>query len=540
MALKDVIPLVQTCGNDGRETVDLNWLYPECIPSSTPLEKNVLTYMSRYLAGIDARLAVVESDYVDRDYLEDYTRYYAKCLSDYPRKCYRIHFFSVAVTRECIEKVICPADASMGDESTGVEALGKYLGFIVIRPLPKTVVGRTCLVPYSTDGTGRYYSALRQVDVSFFGLDFMLKCMPFQEQDSSTAACATCSLWAAFQVTSELFCHKTYFPSDITSLAVEHGLSETRKFPNDGLYLTDMIYAIRRVGLDPICVDVGMEQKHTSNDDVDVASDDEIDAKENLSILLGTVYAYLGAGIPIILTGVFERDSGEKYGDGGHAVTINGYHLDGNVNERSSWLISDEIDKIYVHDDQVGPNARISLDRGDVLRWQTDWRDKDENLYLLPITLMIPVYNKIRVSYEEVRECAAPVSVGLNAAIEMLKEAKRLPEDFEETLKWDITLQKGKSYKQSVRVDSRLERTRKLKCMNASYSKYVWVLTVFVKKQKEISFIIDATDSGQGLRAIDVIIYSQTLLEACDLLFLVQQEQLKGNPLMSKMEELGV
>lgn len=542
MALKEVIPLVRFFDTYRREAVDLEWLYSGHVVVST--HDDVLSYLSRYLSGIDARLAVVESDYIDRDYLEDYARYYSKCLLDYNRKCYRIHFFSCVATREDLERFICPLESSTESGNAKVDFLGVYLGFVVIRPLPKTVVGRTCLVPYSTDGTGRHYLALRQVDVSFFGRDFTLRCMPFQEQDSSTAACATCALWSAFQVTAELFGHKTYFPSDITALAVEHVLSETRKFPNGGLYLTDMIYAIRRIGLDPICVDVGMEREPKS-DDADSDQNSGSDAQENLSILIGAVYAYLGAGIPIILTGYFEHSSGEKYGEGGHAVAINGYHLgDNGATETSwtehSWLVSDEINKIYVHDDQIGPGARILLDQNEIQRWRTDWHDKDSNLYLVPTTLMIPVYSKIRVSYEEVRECVAPVSEGLTEAIKMLKESKRLPEDFEETLKWDITLQKSKSYKRSLHVDSQLERGRKLKCMNETYSKYIWVVTVFAKKRKEISFIIDATDSGQGLRAIDVIMYSQTLLEACDALFLAQQEQLKVNPLMSKMEEVGV
>ena len=47
-----------------------------------------------------------EPEYIDHDYMEDYTRYYAKCFQRYPKWCSRILFFREELDTETIEKAI--------------------------------------------------------------------------------------------------------------------------------------------------------------------------------------------------------------------------------------------------------------------------------------------------------------------------------------------------------------------------------------------------------------------------------------------------
>src|SRR4051812_5623973 len=52
-----------------------------------------LDYLAGYLHDIGARSVLDEFPYTDRDYLEDYAAYYARCHAEYGRRCARLHFF---------------------------------------------------------------------------------------------------------------------------------------------------------------------------------------------------------------------------------------------------------------------------------------------------------------------------------------------------------------------------------------------------------------------------------------------------------------
>ena len=499
---------------------------------STP--EKVMAYLPGYLAGIGAKTAVIEPEYIDRDYLDDYARYYAKCFDGYERTCYRVHFFDAVYDQPTIDKfILSTCDESSDDEPRKKLAQfeNSYLGFVVIRPLPETIIGRTCLCAYPERERTRQYKALRNVKVSFFGRKLSVRCMPFQQQDSATAACATCSLWSAFQVTSELFGHKTYFPCCITSMAVGHGLSEMRSFPNGGLFIEDMAYAIRAVGLDPICMD---ESGAKSNET----------EQEFSEIFLGAVYSYLAMGLPIILTGTFayeDEKNGNAKGDWcdneAHAVTINGFNLKSEI-DTNTWLVSSGIDKLYVHDDQVGPGAKIEIDKGGATKWHTDWKGEGEKpLCFNPRHLLIPAYHKIRVCYEDVYYCARKMSVAIDGAVKGLIERERISSKYAVNAMWDIRLLKGEDYKASIRRDIQIEKEERLKCLKKGCPKYVWDMKVLLKGVPLARFAIDATDAGQGMKAFKAFFYTERFFDVWTSLLVKNDHELCRNPLYRQMDK---
>ena len=60
------------------------------------VEWKKVKYLYDYLShkGISSKTIIVENYYVDGDYLDDYSNYYAKCFYPYKRICKRLHFFS--------------------------------------------------------------------------------------------------------------------------------------------------------------------------------------------------------------------------------------------------------------------------------------------------------------------------------------------------------------------------------------------------------------------------------------------------------------
>src|SRR6185312_439104 len=156
-----------------------------------------------------------------------------------------------------------------------------YCGFIVIKPLPQTVFGRTCLKTYPAVD-GRAFPVTRAFSAHLFGITLTIRdTLPFQEQDAIVAACATSALWSVLQATAKEFQHEQLTPIEITKAATEFLPAETRMIPNrKGLSTAMMAEAIRSVRLEPVMM-TAMKDEHVS--------------------LRALIYAYLKARIPMIL-----------------------------------------------------------------------------------------------------------------------------------------------------------------------------------------------------------------------------------------------
>lgn len=349
-------------------------------------------YFEDYLPEIGVKTLVVENDYVDRDFLEDYAAYYVRCFNDYERFCSRIHFFAESFTSRDFEQAL--EEPSNGFVQTLKQS---YRGFVVVKPLPETIVGRTCLSTYGDDDGRRYYPVTKNCRAQLFGIDLEVESLPFQEQDTAVARCATSALWSVFHATANLFQHSIPTPVEITTSATTG--AAIRVFPNKGLNAHEVSNAIKSTGLEPHVV-----------------------AAKNAAVLKRTVYAYLQAGIPSYLS--FELIDAEKDNPdviARHAVAVTGCSIpDRTENSREDFhLRSERIDKLYVHDDGVGPFARMTHDEdptewtdtyGDSCRekcWETSWRTPSapEKVYggkAWPLQLIVPVYHKIRVPFAKI------------------------------------------------------------------------------------------------------------------------------------------
>src|SRR6266851_2135071 len=76
--------------------------------------KSHLSYLDEYFGTVGAKTILVESPYTDRDYLEDYAAYYARCHAEYKRRCARLHFFSKQFDKSLITNAIGGDGAAVG------------------------------------------------------------------------------------------------------------------------------------------------------------------------------------------------------------------------------------------------------------------------------------------------------------------------------------------------------------------------------------------------------------------------------------------
>ncbi|MFC1853934.1 hypothetical protein ACFL27_27435 [candidate division CSSED10-310 bacterium] len=345
-------------------------------------QKPHLQYFESYFGALEAKTILVENTYIDKDYLEDYSAYYVRSFHDYSRKCFRFHFFNKRFTKKSFLKIL----ERLNPDTVNIANLQCfYLGFIVVKPIPQTIIGRTCLKTYPPLDR-RHFPIIRKYTANLFGINLDIDSIAYQEQDSIVAACATSALWSVFQGTGLLFQHGIPSPVEITKTAIQHLPFETRYFPNKGLFPEQMAAAIRKIGLEPYLVKI-----------------------EDYFVLTSTIYAYLKQGIPHILGIKLYDITGNIEYLGRHAVAVTGYSLDRSknpiTNSQYPKLTSTWIDKLYVHDDQIGPFARMELDNDGTLNsdsLSTSWRDKaggNTKVRAEPEILLFPLYHKIRIPF---------------------------------------------------------------------------------------------------------------------------------------------
>lgn len=69
-------------------------------------EKLHSLYFQNYFDALKAKTIVVENEYIDRDFLEDFSGYYVRCFPAYQRKCSRLHFFSCSFSSHDFEQLL--------------------------------------------------------------------------------------------------------------------------------------------------------------------------------------------------------------------------------------------------------------------------------------------------------------------------------------------------------------------------------------------------------------------------------------------------
>lgn len=470
---------------------------------------------------------LVEDNYVDKDYLEDYTSFYARCHHPYARFCKRIHFFTKRkknlLTNDLLGKVF--TEGLTKEEKDYIQQ--SYIGFIVLKPSKNGgfIIGRTCLAHYNEDSKrNRKYYATREYSANLYGITLTVKSMAFQEQDETVAACASIALWSAFNITGKKYQHRIPSPSEVTHLA----LSETSYrsgFPNEGLTTEQMAVAVAKVRLKPLII-----------------------RPKGNTHLKAQIYAYLRAGIPIICgISLYDKNKWSKKTPNGdiiptsrsfHAVTINGFSFENgkaDINFRDRLkLVSSRMTQFYVHDDQLCPFARMIFDTkytavnsGLSKLINTAWSSKDkrqnkshqaklEDCKVAKVeSLIIPLYHKIRITYNDILEDIQDFDNEIKVYLQFFYE--KLNRDYI-SFEWDIFLSEVNDLKKDILEHPIFNQKENL--LKQGFAKYLWRAQAVLIKELEdgeyikytmFEIVFDATDSKKKGLTKQVIFYDQDI-----------------------------
>ncbi len=443
------------------------------------------TYLLEYLREIGVGTIVVEYDYTDGDYLEDFASYYVKCFHPYERRCKRVHFFSRKFDEPAFHELVVKRT-----DAKDISALNEdYCGFVVARPLPNAVVGRTILRTYPSDNGRRNYKAVKTYQVNLFGVELSIESLAFQEQDSVLAACATVALWCSFHKTSDLFDSASPRPAEITKMA-GGVINEFRTIPSHGLSLQQMAHAVKAVGLEP----------------------ELVPAKSSVP-LVSLIYGHLKYGLPVVLLVTIE-------GIGDHAVTIVGYSLNKSklrdqevaTGKRSIPMVGLRINEFYCHDDQIGPFARLSITpstKDCPIKFEGDWKDSStgKRLTLTPVAALIPIYNKVRVTFQDIQIWLERFSALLPLVL--------MPDQQQE---WDLYLTTTNEYKSSFALENSAYPSLPDILFNQQ-PRFMWRASLSSDGQKLMEILFDATDMARSLPVLSITWHNDSFKGALQLLF---------------------
>jgi len=461
---------------------------------------------------------ILEDNYVDKDYLVDYSNFYARCHHPYDRFCIRIHFFTKHNTFSFSEELLHHIFTNNLTEEKRSQINDIYLGFIVLRPSKGIIktIGCTCLRHYDEDvERNRIYSATRNYYVNLYGIPLVIKSMAFQEQDQTVAMCSSIALWSAFSVTGRKYQHLIPSPSDVTKLAISES-SYSRNFPNEGLTAEQIAVAISKVGLSPLLI--------RPKDD------------RNLKAL---IYAYLKAGIPIVCglhlydVLIIEDENSNVIREeidvnsvSFHAVTINGYSFENGLEDidfkDGIRFYSNRMTKFYVHDDQLCPFTKMEFSKGErkkignmlVKELTTSWlasesvlegqNKKKEKKIAIVSSLIIPLYHKIRISHADIIKETQRISKNLIEKYKLIYGVK-----VEKTFEWDIFLSEISEFKNEI-IQFPYFKNKEL-ILKDSYAKYVWRARAIANNELQFEIVFDATDSKVGGIAKKYIFYNEVI-----------------------------
>ena len=416
------------------------------------------SYLFENSHGGGAQTIIIEKEYTSLSYLGDYVNYYANCYKPYSRNCRRIHFFQELFNQDKFIEILL-----RGQESDS-KIWNSYLGYIVVKPLPKGIIGATLLRPKTT-GTTDKFTAVRSYPVNLFGKHLEIETLPFQEQDGIVGSCASSALWCAFHQTSSLFGSARQNPSDITIMAGSDLYSTGKSFPSLGLEISQVCKAIQE------------------NDLVSEVRNSEY-MKKNALYAKAFIYAYLRMGIPVLL-------GTENKNKEGHLVALNGYQAAAipNVPNNEIKFLSNLVGCLFAHDDQIGPFSKVKIEASNNEVWAISRYETtggyQKDLKSEVKTIIVPIKKNIAVTFEDI--CSQAI------AIEYLFSSN----GYELIL--DIFILESNKYKQELKelfVRNSLTDDKK-GVLFTSLPQYIWVIQGY-SNDKTLAFdlLYDAVDTN--------------------------------------------
>ncbi len=490
-----------------RDNIDVS-IYRKT-PSAT------LQAVADYICGdLSCKTIIVQSPILERDYSSEYAAYYATSFRHYSRYSIRLHCFANNF------------DGASIDALTFLDSKeARYLGFVTVRPIRSSPIGRTLLA--CPAGVLRrkhaYLKVKNNESLTIAGRRFSVSGAPFIQQDSAVGVCAHASLWMALNGTYSTHKKPPRTLAEIGDVA-STGLFDHRVLPaRDGLTVSQLQHALHKFGYHGISIRVGDSKDVHSRS----ASELRMHGRDSVSdVVTLSVYPYLESGIPVVLL-LASADSDH------HAVLAIGHDwtpVTGPLEERDfvrtipefdyngeslpvavsfAWPTS-RISSLLIHNDSGGPYKLLA---------PHDEKYKPEN-----VVSIVPVLQRsIRMDASEAQFQA---EVHLGAYLYWLAEAKTLRvSDITEHVLLRPLLVRRHVFREWAKSLAPTLVTRKYRTM--FLPKFIWIYEIYdrhtyflqTKKKPAMRYgelLVDATGDPDMLPAISIHLNSALVKNRSD------------------------
>lgn len=184
---------------------------------------------------------VIERNYVDKVYRDSYYTYYASKRTHYKKDTIKLSFFSDP------DNLISRDSFSDSKQISSIRSL--YKGFIVLRPTPPYIVGRSAIAPNLLNNCS-FKTCLAPISSSAVGLKVCTQAFPFSSQDTETISCAETMVWALMEYFGNKYPeYSPVLPSKILNI-LKQNIAE-RQLPSSGLSVGSMSYLLKECGFGP-------------------------------------------------------------------------------------------------------------------------------------------------------------------------------------------------------------------------------------------------------------------------------------------------
>ncbi len=296
--------------------------------------------------------AVLEHQYLDRDYSEEYAAFYAKLFHRHQRRTRRIHFFrtdlEAVFQKDGLQAVIAGMQQASED--------GDYLGFVILRPVEDAPIGRAVLnVVKSPEDLTAHVQVRAEYEAHPLGTSLRLRGMPFTQQDQRISACAQASIWMTgrhFSTRHNGPWFSTVAINEAASKPTDMIIASSVPAGSSGLSVNNMLRALRAMDRFPYVF---------AADVVDDPNDNDLKLVWPSALSPEAILSrYVGSGIPVIIE-LLPWESGKT---DSHAVVVVGdtfKPLENLALHASHPTVAELSPYFLVHDDQRGINLRMPV-----------------------------------------------------------------------------------------------------------------------------------------------------------------------------------
>jgi hypothetical protein len=324
---------------------DWNLLHKTLDPKS---KIKVVFEVLRHLREGGVASVIVEETYLDRDFTDSFSKFYATVFKRHTKLCRRFHFFKKDICQ--LFSLKDPIAITRGLQSVGDS--GEYSGFIVARPVQHAPLGIVVIdLPPNPAGLVSHLLVRADYEAHLLGAKLTIRGVPLTQQDQRVGACAQASIWMAGRHFHMRHRGPWFTTVDITQAATKvayAALSMSLPAGSEFLVGDNMVQALRAMGRETFTYQARVDGNPPTANWGNLRPHDIINR-------------YVDSGIPVILSLFFPEQSV------GHAVVATGHTLKelppgGSLpNEPTR---AEFCECFLVNDDSMGANLRVPVNVG--------------------------------------------------------------------------------------------------------------------------------------------------------------------------------